>query len=74
MRLDAELLKKTGVFALVSGELLACIGGGYFLGNELDKRMDTTPTFAAGLAILGLVYSVWRIQKLSKLWMKKREP
>lgn len=71
MLLDQELLKKTGVFALVSGELIACIGGGYLLGQWLDRRFHSAPWFAAGLAMMGLVYSVWRIQGLSKQWMKK---
>jgi F0F1-type ATP synthase assembly protein I len=69
--LDPELLKKTGVFALVSGELLACIGGGFFLGRWLDEKFNTSPWIAGGLACLGLVYSVWRIQRLSSQWMKK---
>ena len=74
MLLDPELLKKTGVFALVSGELLAYIGGGFLLGRELDKRLHAEPWFAGGLATLGLVLSVWRILQLSKSWMKKQSP
>lgn len=66
IRLDAELLKKTGIFALVSGELTASVGGGYWLGSVLDKRWNSAPACAAGLAILGLVYSVWRIFGLLK--------
>jgi F0F1-type ATP synthase assembly protein I len=69
--LDRELLKKTGVFALVSGELLTFIGGGFLLGQWLDRRFNSAPWFAAGIATAGLVYSVWRIQWLSKQWMKK---
>lgn len=72
--LDPELLKKTGVFALVSGELLTFIGGGFLLGRELDKRFETAPWIAGGLATLGLIYSVWRIQWLGKRWMKKQQP
>jgi hypothetical protein len=73
IRLDAELLKKTGVFALVSGELTISIGGGYWLGNLLDERLHTKPAFSAGLAILGLVYAVWRIFGLAKSWSKTTE-
>ncbi len=61
IRLDPELLKKTGVFAMVSGELTVTIGGGYWLGSFFDKRLNSAPVFSAGLATLGLVYSVWRI-------------
>jgi F0F1-type ATP synthase assembly protein I len=71
LRLDAELLKKTGVFVLVSSELLAFIGGGYWVGRELDRTLGTTPVLAVTLATLGLSYCVWRIHRLSKHWMKK---
>lgn len=70
MRLDVELLKKTGVFALVSGELITMIGGGYLLGDFLDSRWSTGPIFGFGLASAGLIYSVWRIHRLSKGWLK----
>lgn len=70
MRLDAELLKKTGVFALVSSELITTIGGGFLLGNYLDGKWGTKPIFGFGLALLGLVYSVWRIHGLSKRWLR----
>lgn len=70
IRLDAELLKKTGIFALVSGELLAFVGGGYWLGDFLDERWRTAPWCAAGFATLGLVYAVWRIFRLVKEWMR----
>ena len=70
MRLDADLLKKTGVFALVSGELLTFIGGGYWVGSKIDERWNTAPAFTVGLSMLGLIYSVWRIFRLSKNWMK----
>ncbi len=70
MRLDAELLKKTGVFALVSSELITMIGGGFLLGDFLDGKWGTKPYFGFGLACGGLVYSVWRIQRLSKTWLK----
>ena len=69
--LDTELLKKTGVFALVSGELLLFIGGGYWLGTKLDRYWGTAPYVAAVLAMLGLVYSVWRILYLARQWMKR---
>ena len=71
MRLDAELLKKTGIFALVSSELLATIGGGYFLGTFLDERWQTAPIFVGLFTTAGLSYSVWRILKLSKQWLAK---
>ena len=69
--LDGELLKKTGVFAIVSAELLTTIGGGYFVGNWLDGRWHTAPVLGVSLPLLGLAYSVWRILHLSKVWMKK---
>ncbi len=71
MRLDAELLKKTGIFALVSSELIATIGGGYLLGSYLDERFKTAPILVGILTIAGLSYSVWKILKVSKHWMAK---
>lgn len=71
--LDRVLLKKTGVFALVSGELITCIGGGYFLGAWIDSKWNTAPFMAASISVLGLIYSVWRILQLSKQWMKSEE-
>jgi F0F1-type ATP synthase assembly protein I len=68
---DPDLLKKAGIFSLVSGELLACIGGGYWLGKELDKRWNTGPWLMSTLAMLGLVYSVWRIYGLAQQWIRK---
>jgi F0F1-type ATP synthase assembly protein I len=69
--LDAELLKKTGVFAFVSTELLVTIGGGYLGGKWIDQRLNSAPYVAVSLAMLGLCYSVWRILRLSKTWLKK---
>ena len=71
MRLDAELLKKTGIFALVSSELTVTIGGGYLLGSFLDERLDSAPIFVGILTTVGLSYSVWRILKISKQWLAK---
>lgn len=71
MRLDAELLKKTGIFALVSSELIATIGGGYLLGTFLDERFNTAPVFVGIFTTAGLSYGVWRISKISKHWMAK---
>ena len=70
MRLDPDLLKKTGVFGLVSSELVTFIGGGYLLGAWLDKKWNTTPYLGALLALLGISYSVWRIYRLAQVWMK----
>ena len=68
--LDRELLKKTGIMGLVSGELVVFIGGGYWLGRFLDQRWQSAPVFTAALAMLGLVYAGWRISRLGKEWMK----
>lgn len=73
MRLDAELLKKTGVFALVSGEITALVGGGYFLGKYLDNRFGFEPTLAVILAMLGLGIGSWRIWLYSRSWFKPEE-
>ncbi len=74
--LDRELLKKTGVFALVSSEVVAAVGGGYFLGRYVDSWLALGgPVFAAGLAIIGFVYIVWRLNRLSqKLFNKPPNP
>lgn len=71
MLLDAELMKKAGIFGLVSGELIAFIGGGYWVGNKLDLRLHTSPLITIILSILGLIYCVWRILRLSKKWMRE---
>jgi len=68
--LDQELLKKTGIMGLASGELIAAVGGGYWLGTWLDRKWNTAPVFMAALALLGLIYAGWRISKLAKEWMK----
>ncbi|MGZ3692808.1 MAG: AtpZ/AtpI family protein [Bdellovibrionota bacterium] len=70
MLLDPVLLKKTGYFSLVSGELLAFIGGGYWLGSTLDKHWKTAPVLTLVFVFLGLGYCGWRILRLSKEWMK----
>jgi F0F1-type ATP synthase assembly protein I len=71
LRLDAELLKKTGIFALVSSELIATIGGGYLLGSFLDERLNSAPILVGLLTTAGLSYSVWKILKVSKQWLAK---
>lgn len=71
LRLDADLLKKMGIYAFVFSELVAFIGGGYLLGSWLDKRLGFTPALTVVLATLGLSYSVWRIHRLSTQWLKK---
>ena len=68
--LDRELLKKTGIMGLVSGELAVFIGGGYWIGKALDQRWHTAPVLAVVLALLGLAYAGWRIMHLAKEWMK----
>ncbi len=68
--LDQELLKKTGIMGLVSGELLVCIGGGYWLGSTLDRRWGSAPALTALLSLAGLAYATWRIFRLAKEWMK----
>lgn len=68
--LDRELLKKTGVIGLVSGELVFFVGGGYWLGSWLDVQVGLNSVFAAAMALLGLVYSGWRIWRLAESWMK----
>jgi F0F1-type ATP synthase assembly protein I len=71
VRLDAKLLKKTGVFTLVSAELLGCIGAGVWLGSVLDKKLGTKPVFVAVLSMVGLGYSVWRIKRFAKREMNE---
>ena len=73
MLLDPELLKRTGTFALVSSELTAAVGGGYWIGAGLDKKWNSSPKFAFGLALVGFIYCIWRFYKLSKQWMKPED-
>lgn len=61
MLLDPELLKKTGVFALASGQLVAYVVSGYFLGNWLDERLHTAPLCVCVFSLAGLGYSSWQI-------------
>ncbi len=73
MRLDAELIKKTGVFAWVSGEVTALVGGGYFLGKYLDEKWNFPSLFSVSLALVGLGISCWRIWQKSKSWFTTEE-
>lgn len=66
MLLDRELLKKAGVFAFASAELIVTIGGGFFLGDWLDRRLGLPLVFTMLFTIAGLGYSVWRFEKLFK--------
>lgn len=68
--LDRELLKKTGIMGLATGQLLVFIGGGWWLGSWLDAKWNSAPVFAAFLALLGLSYAGWRIWRMAKDWMK----
>lgn len=70
MLLDPELMKKFGVFGLVSGEVLGAVLGGYFFGQFIDRKAHTTPAFTAIFACVGLIYSVWRILQISKKWFR----
>ena len=63
-------MKKTGIMGLVSGELLVFIGGGYWLGDWLDKWLKLAPVFTVVMTVLGLGYAGWRISRLAKDWMK----
>ena len=67
-------MKKTGIFGLVSGELIAFIGGGYWVGSSLDKRWHTIPVLTLVFVFIGLAYSGWRISRLAKEWMKNSKP
>lgn len=62
--LDPKLMKKTGIFSLVTAEVSVLVGGGSWLGSWLDSREHTSPAFVASFATLGLVISFWRIKKL----------
>jgi hypothetical protein len=59
--LDPELLKKTGVFSLALGELVALVIGGFAFGSWLDQKLGWSTILRAVLPILGLIYSCWRI-------------
>lgn len=61
MLIDSELLKKTGVFALVSGELAVTVGASFFFGHWVDQKLGTEVIFATLLPLAGLSFCVWRI-------------
>ena len=61
MQLDAELLKKTGAFGLVTGELAAYVGGGFLIGRYLDQKFHTVPWISVIITILGLILAIRRI-------------
>ena len=68
MRLDPELLKKSGAFGVVSSELIGYVAVGFGLGWFLDRLADTKPVFTAILTIVGLVGAIRRII----VWMKSQ--
>jgi F0F1-type ATP synthase assembly protein I len=67
-------MKKTGIFGLISGELIAFIGGGYWVGSSLDKHWQTSPALTLVFVFVGLAYGGWRISRLAKEWMKDSKP
>lgn len=61
MRLDPEMMRKTGAFSLVSAELAACTGGGFYLGQVLDGYFGFHHILDIGLLLLGFVIAMRRI-------------
>jgi hypothetical protein len=68
--LDREMLKKTGIMGLATGQLLVFIGCGWWLGGWLDRKWNSVPIFSVALALLGLSFAGWRIWRQAKDWMK----
>jgi len=68
--LDMGLLKKAGIFGLISAEIIGFVGGGFFLGKMLDNKLHSEPVFSVLFACLGLGYCVWRILQISKKWFR----
>lgn len=71
MLLDKELLKRTGIFALVSSEVLATVAGGFLAGDWLDEKWGTSPFLSAALPLLGFGYSIWRINMFLRMQARK---
>jgi len=69
--LDKELLKRTGIFALVSSEVLATVAGGFLAGDWLDEKWSTKPFLTAFLPLMGFGYSIWRINMFLRMQTKK---
>lgn len=68
--LDRELLKKTGIMSVATGQLLAYAGSGWWIGSWLDEKWNSAPWLKAILAMLGFVYAGWRIWRTAKDLMK----
>ena len=64
LKLDAKQIKQVALLGLVTTELLAYIGGGIFLGYELDSYLQSEPIALSIFAVLGLVIATIRIRKL----------
>lgn len=72
VRLDAELLKRFGVFSALAIELAAAVIGGYWLGQWVDGKLGYGEIAAIALPLLGLGYGVWRVLRTAKTWLDKR--
>jgi F0F1-type ATP synthase assembly protein I len=68
MRLNPELLKKSGVFGVVSAELVGYVAAGFGLGWFIDGLAGTKPIFSAILTIVGLAAAIRRIL----VWMRSQ--
>lgn len=69
--LDKELLKRTGIFALVSSEVVATVVGGFLVGNWLDEKWGISPLLRFALPFTGFGYSVWRINNFLRAQAKR---
>ena len=63
---DNETYRILGMVGSFGFTTAGAIAGGYFLGNYLDKKLNTAPWFMLSLIILGVVASFVEFFKLIK--------
>ena len=63
---DNETYRILGLVGSFGFTTAGAMAGGYFLGNYLDKKLNTAPWFMLSLIILGVVASFVEFFKLIK--------
>jgi len=63
---DSETYRILGLIGSFGFTTAGAIAGGYFLGNYLDKKLNTAPWFMLSLIILGVAGSFIEFFKVIK--------
>lgn len=65
--------KTAGIFGALGTEFVGSTIGGYFVGQLLDERFDTTPWFTLGCILLGLVVAGWHVILITRRFVARDE-